>query len=172
MSNALVTTMLVLGLAVVVVRRRTVAIVLVAAQAVALGMIAAGIGGGSSADPLVGAFLIATKALALPVLLYVLIRRTPEAGPVAAAAGPFVRFACAGAVALCAVLFVPPLGLGDPHVEHVSVALVLVGMAIVVVQAPDLLPAARTRRGGERPVAAVGLGPRRPLLPDRVRRAL
>ena len=34
------------------------------------------------------------------------------------------------------MLFVPPLGLGDPHVEHVSVALVLVGIAIVVLRRP------------------------------------
>jgi hydrogenase-4 membrane subunit HyfE len=136
MSNALVTAMLVLGLAVVVVRRRTVAIVLVAAQGIALGMIAFGLSGDQPGDPLVAAFLIATKAVALPVLLYVLIRRTPEARPVAAAAGPFVRFACTGAVALCAVLFVPPLGLGDPHVEQVAVALVLVGIAIVVARRP------------------------------------
>ena len=65
----------------------------VAAQSLALGIVAAGPRRGCSADTLVAAFLLATKALVLPVLLYVLIRRTPEAGPVAAAAGPVVRLA-------------------------------------------------------------------------------
>jgi hydrogenase-4 membrane subunit HyfE len=55
---------------------------------------------------------------------------------VAAAAGPLLRLAGAGAVALSAAVLVPPLGLGNAHVERVAVALVLVGIAIVVARRP------------------------------------
>ena len=44
----------------------------------------------------------------------------------------------AGAVALCAVVLIPPLGLGAPHTEHTAFALVLVGITIVVLRRPIL----------------------------------
>ena len=114
------------------------AIGLVAAQSLALGIGALGLAGGRSGDYLVASFVLLTKAVVLPVLLYALIRRTPEPRLVVAANGPLVRLAGAGAVALCAGLLMPPLGLGDPHIEHAAVALVLVGIAIVVARRPLL----------------------------------
>jgi len=138
MNGALVTAMLASSLAVIVVRRRTVAIAVLAAQSTALGLIALGLAGGKRTDLLVAAFLIATKALLLPALLYLLIRRTPEARPVKAAVSPAARLALAGAVSLCAVILVPPLGIGDPHTEHISVAMVLIGITIVVSRRPIL----------------------------------
>jgi hydrogenase-4 component E len=137
MNGVLVTAMLVIGLAMIVVRRRSVGILLLAAQSLALGIIAIDLAGGHSGEILVAGVLLA-KAVGLPALLYLLIRRTPEAGLVVAAAGPIVRLAGAGAVALCAVLLIPPLGLGDPHTEHTAVALVLVGITIVVLRRPIL----------------------------------
>jgi hydrogenase-4 component E len=137
MNAVLVTVMLSIGLAVIVVRRRSVGILLLAAQSLALGVIAIGLAGGHSGEFLIAGVLLA-KALVLPALLYLLIRRTPEAGLVLAAAGPIVRLAAAGAAALCAVLLIPALGLGDPHTEHTSVALVLVGITIVVLRRPIL----------------------------------
>jgi hydrogenase-4 component E len=136
-NGALVTAVLALGMSVTVVRRRSVAIALLAAQSLALGLIAAGLAGGHSGELVVAGVLLG-KAVVLPALLYLLIRRTPEAGPVVAAAGPVVRLAAAGAVALCAVVLVPPLGLGAPHTEHAAFALVLVGIAIVVLRRPIL----------------------------------
>jgi hydrogenase-4 component E len=137
MNAVLVTVMLSIGLAVIVVRRRSVGILLLAAQSLALGVIAIGLAGGHSGEFLIAGVLLA-KAVVLPALLYLLIRRTPEAGLVLAAAGPIVRLAAAGAAALCAVLLVPPLGLGAPHTEHAAFALVLVGIAIVVLRRPIL----------------------------------
>jgi hydrogenase-4 membrane subunit HyfE len=136
-SGVLVTAMLALGLAVIVVRRRSVGIALLAAQSLALGIVAISFAGGRSGDFLVASVLL-SKAIVLPALLYLLIRRTPKAGPVAAAAGPLMRLAAAGAVALCAVVLVPPLGLGAPHTEHTAVALVLVGITIVIARRPIL----------------------------------
>ena len=137
MNAVLVTVMLSIGLAVIVVRRRSVGILLLAAQSLALGVIAIGLAGGHSGEFLIAGVLLA-KAVVLPALLYLLIRRTPEASLVLSAAGPIVRLAAAGAAALCAVLLVPPLGLGAPHTEHAAFALVLVGIAIVVLRRPIL----------------------------------
>jgi hydrogenase-4 component E len=137
-NGALVDAMLGLGLAVIVVRRRSVAIVLLAAQSLVLGIGALSLAGGRSGDSLVASLVLLSKAIVLPLLLYALIRRTREPGLVIAAAGPLVRLAGAGAVVLCAVILVPPLGLGDAHAEHSAVALVLLGIAIVVARRPIL----------------------------------
>jgi len=137
MNGLLVTTMLGLGLAIIVVRRRSVGIALLAAQSLALGILALDLASGRSGDYWVAAVLLG-KAAVLPALLYLLIRRTPEARPVAAAAGPMVRLAAAGAVALCAAVLIPPLGLEAPHTEHTAVALVLVGVTIVIARRPIL----------------------------------
>jgi hydrogenase-4 component E len=136
-TDALVSTMLALGLAITVVRRRSVGIGLLAAQSLALGGLALGLASGRSSELWVAGVLL-SKAIVLPVLLYLLIRRTPEARPVAAAAGPMVRLAVAGAVALLAVVLVPPLGLRAAHTEHTAVALVLLGLTIVILRRPIL----------------------------------
>jgi hydrogenase-4 membrane subunit HyfE len=137
-NGALVDAMLGLGLAVIVVRRRSVAIALLAAQSLVLGIGALSLAGGRSGDSLVASFVLLSKAIVLPLLLYALIRRTREPGLVLAAASPIVRLLCGGAVVLCAVILVPPLGLGDAHAEHAAVALVLLGITIVVARRPIL----------------------------------
>jgi hydrogenase-4 component E len=136
MNSALATVMLGLAFGVIVVRRRTVAIALLAAQSLALGLLAIDLADARSGY--VVAVVLLSKAVVLPTLLYVLVRRTPEARPVTAPAGPMVRLAAAGTVALCAVVLTPPLGLGAPHTEHIAVALVLVGIAIVIARRPIL----------------------------------
>ncbi len=127
----LVSLILALGLAVVVVRRRSVAILLVAAQSLALSVGAFTLTAGRSGEFMVASLVLATKAVVLPLLLFALMRRTPEPRLLAAARGPLARLAIAGAVALTVVIALPPLGLASPHTEHVAVALVLVGITIV-----------------------------------------
>lgn len=136
MSSGVVTAILALGLAVIVVRRRSLAIGLVAAQSLVLGVGAVGLAGDRSSDFLVASLVLLTKAAVLPVLLLVVMRRTREPRLVAAAAGPLVRLAGAGVVALVGVALVPPLGLEDRQTEQIAVALVLVGIAIVVARRP------------------------------------
>lgn len=135
MSSALVTVILVLGLAVIVVRRRSIAIALVGAQSLALGLGALGLAGGRS-ELLVAGIVLLTKAMVLPAALLFVMGRTREPRLVAPAAGPLLRLSGAGGVALLAVLLVPPLGLADPHTEHTAVALVLIGITIVVARRP------------------------------------
>ncbi len=136
MSPGLVAAILALGFAVIVVRRRSLAIGLVAAQSLALGIGAVGLAGDRSSDFLVASLVLLTKAAALPALLFVVMRRTREPRLVAAAAGPLVRLAGVGVVALLVVAIIPPLGLGDRQTEQTAVALVLVGISIVVSRRP------------------------------------
>jgi hydrogenase-4 component E len=136
MPSALVTAILILGLAVIVVRRRSVAIVLVGAQSLALGIGALHLAAGRSGEALVAALVLITKAAVLPTLLLVVMRRARETRPVAPASGPLTRLAAAGAVALLTTALVPPLGLSDAHVERTAVALALIGIAIVAARRP------------------------------------
>lgn len=136
MNDALVVAILVLGTGVIAVRRRSIAVVLVAAQSLALGVGALGLADERSSEFLVAALVLLTKALVLPALLLALMYRTRETRLVAPATGPLVRLVGAGGLALVAVALVPPLGLGDAQVEQTAVALVLVGIAIVVARRP------------------------------------
>jgi hydrogenase-4 component E len=139
MSSALVLAILVLGVGVIVVRRRTVAIGLIAAQSTALGAGALQLSAGRSSEFLVAALVLMTKAVVLPALLIAVIRRTREPRLVAPAAPGLTRLAGAGAIALVPGALLPPLGLGDARTEHTAVALVLVGIAIVVARRPAFL---------------------------------
>lgn len=139
MSSTLVAVILVLGLGVIVVRRRSVAIALIAAQSFALGIGALDLASGRSDDFLVASLVLLTKAAVLPALLLVVMRRTREARLVAPAAPGLVRLAAAGAVALGAAALIPPLGLGDGQTEHTAVALVLIGIAIAVARRPAFM---------------------------------
>lgn len=138
MSTGLVDLIVALGLAVIVVRRRSLAIALLATQSLALGIGALSVADGHSGSELVAAVVLLGKAAVLPMLLYALMRRTRETRLVVAANGPLMRLAGAGAVALCAGWLTPRLGLGDVHAERAAVALVLVGIAIVVARRPVL----------------------------------
>jgi hydrogenase-4 component E len=138
-SDALVVAILLLGAGVIVVRRRTFAIALIAAQSLALGAGALRLAAERSDEFFVASLILLTKALVLPVLLLVVIRRTREPRLVAPAAPALARLAGAGGVAFAAAVLVPPLGLGDLQIERTSVGLVLIGVAIVVARRPAFL---------------------------------
>jgi hydrogenase-4 component E len=136
-SKGLVDLIVVLALGVILVRRRSVAICLVAGQSLALGIGALSVAVGHSSE-LVEAIVLLSKAVVLPLLLYALMRRTRETQPVVAASGPLIRLAAAGAIVLAAGWLTPGLGSGDLHAERAAVALVLLGVAIVVARRPVL----------------------------------
>jgi hydrogenase-4 component E len=138
-SSVAVGAILALGLGVIVVRRRSIAIALIAAQSLVLGIGALDLAAERSDDFFVAALVLLTKAVVLPALLIILMRRTREPRLVAPAAPALVRLAGAGAVALAAAALVPPLGLGDSQTEHTAVALVFVGIAIVVARRPAFM---------------------------------
>ncbi|WP_053226490.1 hypothetical protein [Solirubrobacter soli] len=123
-----------LGLGVVLVRRRSLAIALVAAQSLAIGLLALG----EADELLVPGIVLVVKAVALPVLLGAVLKRTREPRLVPAAAGPLARLAATAAAAGTAAALLPALGTGDVHAERMAVAIVVTGLAIVVARRPVL----------------------------------
>ena len=138
MSSALVTVVLAAGLAVVIARRRSVGIALVATQSLALSIGAFTLAAGRSTAFLVAAIVLAVKAIVLPLLLHALMRRTREPHLVAAARGPVSRLAAASALVLVAAVTVPRIPGTGAYVEHAAVGLVLTGIAIVATRRPAL----------------------------------
>lgn len=139
MSDAAIAALVVLGFGVMLVRRRSLATLLVAAQALLLGVAALSLAGDRPTAFLVAAIILLTRAVALPALLVLTRRRTPEPYLVTPATTVVVRLLLATVVALVAVAAVPPLGLGDAAAEHGAVALLSLGIAIVVMRRPALL---------------------------------
>jgi hydrogenase-4 component E len=138
MSSTLVTVIVALGLAVTVARRRSIGIALVAAQSLALSAGAFTLAGGRSTAFLAAAIVLAVKAIVLPVLLWALLRRTPEPRLVAAARGPLSRLAAASALALLAAVTVPAIAGTGTYVERAAIALLLIGVTIVAARRPAL----------------------------------
>ncbi len=138
MSSAALVALVALGFGVVLVRRRSLATLLVAVQALLLGVAALSLAG-DGAGLLVAGVILLVRALALPALLTLARRRTPEPGLVAPATAVGARLLVATAVALVAMAAIPPLGLGDRAVEHTAVALLSLGIATVVMRRPALL---------------------------------
>jgi len=137
-NSALVTVILVLGLAVTGVRRRSVGIALVSAQSLALSIGAFTLAGGRSTSFLVASVVLAVKAIVIPLLLRALQRRTPEPRLVPAARGPLSRLAAASALGLLAAVAVPTISHAGAYVEHAAIALVLIGITIVATRRPAL----------------------------------
>lgn len=138
MSTAAITALVALGFGVMLVRRRSIAIWLVSAQALMLGVAALSLAGDRRGFLVAGVILL-VRAVALPALLAFTRRRTPEPGLVTPATTVVVRLLVATVVSLVAVASIPPLGLADPAAEHGAVALLSLGIAIVVMRRPALL---------------------------------
>lgn len=139
MSDPAIAALVALGFGVMLVRRRSLATLLVAAQALLLGVAALSLAGDRPAGFLVAAVILLTRAAALPALLAFTRRRTPEPYLVAPATTVLVRLLVAAVVALVAVASTPPLGFGDAPAEHGAVALLSLGIAIVVMRRPAIL---------------------------------
>jgi hydrogenase-4 component E len=138
-STPAIVALVALGFGVVLVRRRSLAIVLVAAQALLLGVGALTLDGGESGALAVAAAILLVRAAALPALLFGTTRRTREPALVAPATTAVVRLLLAAAVVAVAVAAVPPLGLGDRAAEHGAVALLCLGIVTVVTRRPAIL---------------------------------
>jgi hydrogenase-4 component E len=118
-----------LGLGVPTLRRRSVAIALVTAQGLLLAATAAVQADGL--DEFVAAGSLVCRAVLLCGLLLVVVRRTREARPVRADAGPLLRGGIAVALALLLAILVPSLGLGDRNAERALLALVAFALVTI-----------------------------------------
>lgn len=141
MSALLVITVTAIGLAIVIARRRTVAVVLVGVQSVALGVYALAHGFGETSDLVIGGVLLVGKGILLPVGLAWVVRRTREPRLIAGELAPMTRATIAAALTLAAVQLVPPLGLDSQAAGQGAVALVVLGILIAVLRRSAVLQA-------------------------------
>jgi len=114
------------GLAVVVVRRRSVAVGLVSAQALLLAAVA--FADATNADDVAAAVALTVRALALATLFFFLVARTREPRPVRAGVAPILRGGLAVAFALALTWLVPEIGLESRDAERAVLALVALGV--------------------------------------------
>lgn len=127
MSGVLAWILVVLGLGVVVVRRRSVAVSLVTLQALVLAGVA--FDAGTDGDTLAAASALAVRGLVLAALLLALVARTREPRPVRAGVAPLVRAGWAVALALLLLWLVPEVGLESRDAERAVLTLVAFGLA-------------------------------------------
>lgn len=141
MSQAVIWLLVISAIGVVVVRRRLVAIALVALQSLLLGAQAIANAAGESTALLVAGGILLVKAIVLPALLAAVVLRTREPGMMASERHPLARLTVALAVALAVVTLVPRFGLTHARVEHAAVGLVALGIATAVVRRPAIFQA-------------------------------
>jgi hydrogenase-4 component E len=114
-------------LAVVGVRRRSVAVALLTVQALVLAGVA--VDEAATGSDLVAALALAGRALGLAALLFLLVKRTREPRPVRARVAPLQRAGIAVAFALALAWLVPSMGLDSRTTERAALALVAFGIA-------------------------------------------
>ena len=136
MSGGLVWTLVALGLAVVVVRRRSLAVALVTSQALALTAFA--LYDAADSDDLVAGAALGLRALLLASLLLALVARTRETRPVRARVSPLVRGGAAIALALALTWLVPEIGLESRDAERAVLALVAFGIVTAALRRATL----------------------------------
>lgn len=141
MSHALTWALVISAIGVVIVRRRRVALAVIALQSLLLGVQAITDAAGESTALLVGGAVLVAKAIVLPALLAVVVTRTREAQPIASERHPLARLTLALAVALAIVALMPRFGLTDASAEHAAVGLVALGIATAVVRRPAIFQA-------------------------------
>ena len=134
MSALFVISVTAIALAIVIARRRTVAVVLVAVQSVALGSYALAHGFGEASVLAVGGVLLIGKGMLLPAGLAWVVRRTREPRLITGEPAPMTRATIAATVTLVAVELVPPLGLASRTAGQGAVALVILGILIAVLR--------------------------------------
>lgn len=126
MNGALVWLVVALGLGVLTLRRRSVAVAAVSLQALLLAGAAAA--QTHSAGDATATAALGVRALLLAALLFFVIRRTRESQPVRADSGPFTRAGAGIGVAVTLAWLLPTLGLGDRNAERAVLALVAFGI--------------------------------------------
>jgi hydrogenase-4 component E len=134
MTGALTWGLVVSSLAVVMVRRRLTAIVLVASQSLVLGVYAIAQSPHGSTALAVTATVLIAKALLLPVLLALTTRTARKERPLATEPPALARLSIAVAVGLAIEQLIPPFGLTDASVEHAAVGMLALGISVALVR--------------------------------------
>jgi hydrogenase-4 component E len=118
-----------LAIGVIVVRRRSVAVAFVTAQALVLTI--AALSESPSTNETIAAAALALRAVVLAGFLWLLVKRTRELRPVRAGAAPLARAGAAVGLALGLVWLVPDLGLDARDTQRAVLSIVAVGLATV-----------------------------------------
>jgi hydrogenase-4 membrane subunit HyfE len=129
--------LVVLGLGVVVVRRRSAAVGLVTTQAIVLAAVA--LRDSSTGGDVVAALALAARAVALGALLLFVVSRTREPRPVRSGVAPFARAGLGVGFALALIWLVPVIGLDSAEAERAVLALVAFGLVTVATRRATLL---------------------------------
>jgi hydrogenase-4 membrane subunit HyfE len=125
------------GLAVVVVRRRSVVVAVVTAQALVLAV--AALYEAETADDVLAGGALATRAVILAVLFAGVVARTRERAPVHARVPPLLRAGLAVVFALALVWLIPDIGLESRDAERAVLTLVAFGIATAGLRRATLL---------------------------------
>lgn len=136
MSGAIVWTLVALGLAVVVVRRRSLAVALVTAQALVL--VGFALNEAKTSGDVLAAGALAVRAVILAALFLLLVARTRAMRPVRARIVPLARAGIAVAFALALTWLVPTIGLASRDAERGVLALVAFGIATAALRRATL----------------------------------
>lgn len=126
MSGGVAWALVAAGLVVVVIRRRSLAVGLVSAQALLLAGVA--FADATTRDDVAAAAALTVRAFALALLFFFLVARTREPRPVRAGVAPLVRGGLAVAFALTLTWLVPEIGLESRDAERAVLALVALGV--------------------------------------------
>ena len=136
MSGVVIWTLVALGLAVLVVRRRSLAVALVTAQALVLAGFA--LDEAESSGDVLAAAALAVRAVVLAGLFLLLVSRTRAVRPVRARVAPLGRAGIAIAFALALTWLVPAIGLDSRDAERGVLALVAFGIATAALRRATL----------------------------------
>lgn len=138
MSQSLVWALVALGIMVVFVRRRFVAIALVTVQSALVGLGALTLVADRPREFAVAATLLVLRAVLLGGLLFVSVGRTREPRPLRASSTPLYRVTLVVAAVLVVSALLPSLGLETRAAEQAAATLVLVGAATIVLRRPTV----------------------------------
>ena len=126
MSGGLTWAVVALGIGVVVLRRRSVAVALVTAQALILALGA--LRDASSVHDAFASAALGVRGIALAVFFWLLVHRTRETRPVRAGVEPLARGMVAVGLALALVWLIPDLGLESTAAERSALTLIAFGL--------------------------------------------
>jgi hydrogenase-4 component E len=126
-SGGLAWLLVALGLVVVGVRRRSVAVALLTVQALVLAGVA--VDEAATGSDVIAAIALAVRGLGLAALFLLLVKRTREPRPVRARVAPMARAGIAVAFALALTWLVPSMGIDSRTTERAALALVAFGVA-------------------------------------------
>ena len=122
------------ALGVVALRRRTLAIYLVGLQSIVLGGVALVAGVGHSTELVLAGTALVVKGVALPGLLILVVRSTPEPRLIVEERHAVSRLIVAVAFAGALMLVLPTLGLADRLVQDTAAALVALGISVALLR--------------------------------------